>query len=255
MHLDNIPNTFIEFGVENYREANTRLLAIMRNWKGLIIDGCGRSVKDIYRQQVYWRHRIIAVHEFISTDNIQDIIVKNGFSGDLGVLSIDIDGNDFWLWKSIDCIRPVIVVCEYNAVFGDLHSITVPYAPDFRRSIAHWSNLYFGSSIRALLDLASSKGYTFIGSNKNGINAFFVRNDAASALIGKLKYYNAYNSLFRESRDQFGRLTFKNGSTRLNVIRDLPIYDLTTGKVVPISSLGELSSSEWLAGKPRSTIS
>lgn len=249
-HLDNIPSTFVEFGVENYREANTRLLVTMRNWKGLVVDGSTISIQDIQSQQLYWKHSIKAVQCFITADNIQDTICDNGFSGNVGVLSIDIDGNDYWVWKAIDCINPVIVICEYNAVFGDLHPITVPYTPEFRRNIAHSSNLYFGASIKALQDLANEKGYTFIGTNRNGVNAFFVRNDAANAIVSTIKYLTAYPSLTREARDQAGNLTYMDGKERLQTIQNQPIHDLSTGKVVSISCLGELSSSEWLAGKP-----
>jgi hypothetical protein len=249
-HLDNIPSTFVEFGVENYREANTRCLVTMRNWKGLIIDGSTISIEYIQSQQLYWKHSIKAVQCFITAGNIQDTIHDNGFSGNVGVLSIDIDGNDYWVWKAIDCINPVIVICEYNAVFGDLYSITVPYNPEFRRNIAHSSNLYFGASIKALQELANEKGYTFIGTNRNGVNAFFVRNDAVKAIVSNIKYVTAYPSLTREARDEAGNLTYKDGQDRLRIIQNMPIYDLSTGKVVSISCLGELSSSEWLAGKP-----
>ena len=243
-----IPKTFIEFGVENYNESNTRLLVVNHNWRGLIIDGCGNNIADIKTQDIYWRHDISAVHAFVTTSNIQEIIVQNGFAGDVGILSIDIDGNDYWVWKAIQCIHPCVVICEYNAVLGDQFPVTIPYSHDFLRSRAHCSNLYFGASINALCELGTSKGYVFLGTNSNGVNAFFIRKDLITRLSGQICTASSYPSHFRESRDQEGNLTHVSGVRRRSVIDHMPIYSLSNNNVVPLRELGEIYSENWRRG-------
>lgn len=219
--------TFVEFGVEDYSEANTRFLLEFDNWSGLIIDGSEENVKKIQSQDYYWRHNLTAVCEFVTKQNINRIIKENGFSGDLGLLHIDIDGNDYWIWDAITCIRPTIVIMEYNSTFG-LHPWTIPYKKDFVRNNAHFSNLYFGASITALEHLATKKGYSLICSNSAGNNAYFVRND----MIGDLKKASsssAYTpSLFRESRSQNNTLSFLSGEQKINQIRGLSVLNVLT---------------------------
>lgn len=149
---------FVEFGVESYKEANTRFLLQNRNWRGLIIDGSMQNIDSVKMENIYWRHDLTAVSEFITAENINDLLVSNGMDGDIGLLSIDIDGNDYWVWKAINVTNPILVIVEYNAVFGDCHPLTIPYDPLFDRTRAHSSNLYFGASIAALNSLASKKG-------------------------------------------------------------------------------------------------
>lgn len=218
--------TFIEFGVESYMESNTRFLLVNDNWRGLIIDGSEDNINQCKASDIYWRHDLTAVSAFVDSSNVNQIFCDAGFFGDIGILSIDIDGNDFWVWESISTISPVIVVCEYNSVFGSQAAITVPYDASFVRTKANYSNLYFGCSLKALEILAASKGYALVGSTSAGNNAFFVRHDRLNDLK-PLSAENAYvQSLFRESRDESGQLTFLTGSSRLDVIANLPVYEI-----------------------------
>jgi hypothetical protein len=169
------------------------------------------------------------VAAFITRENINQLITENGFAGDLGLLSVDIDGNDYWVWERLDCVSPVIVVAEYNAVFGAERAISVPYDPRFVRTAAHYSNLYWGCSLGALAHLASKKGYALIGCNSNGNNAYFVQTSRMKGLK-ELSVQEAFvRSKFREARDQGGHLTFVSGAHRSQVIQGLPLVDVTTG--------------------------
>lgn len=236
---------FIEFGVENFKEANTRFLLINRNWKGLIIDASPDNMRTVRQDEIYWRYDLTAVSAFINRDNITELISKNGFSGKVGVLSIDIDGNDYWVWEAIEVVNPDIVVCEYNAVFGDLYPISIPYAPDFFRTRAHASNLYFGASINALCLLAARKGYELVGTNRAGVNAFFVRRDLASAIDVCIVSKAPFHSFLRESRDENGRLTFVSGLDRSKLIADMPVVRVDTKEEVKLGELGPLYSQRW----------
>jgi hypothetical protein len=165
------------------------------------------------------------------------------------LLSVDIDGNDYWVWQAIEVVRPVVVVCEYNAVFGDRHRISVPYQADFQRTRAHHSNLYFGSSLPALIHLGEQKGYRFVGTNSSGCNAFFVREERVAEVVGALDEVRSYPSRFREARDASGQLTFARGAQRAEAIRHLPVFDFSSEQTRPLAELGDLYSPAWLGAQ------
>jgi len=172
--LPPLPEIFIEFGVEDYTEANTRYLLQNRDWRGLVIDGSRENMMRLVCGPRHWMHDLTATARFITRDNIDSIITGSGFGGEIGILSIDIDGNDYWVWEAIQSVNPVIVICEYNSVFGDVHPVSIPHTPDFERLTGHHSGQYFGASIKALMHLAERKGYTFLGTPSTGVNAFFI---------------------------------------------------------------------------------
>lgn len=232
--------TFIEFGVQDYQESNTRFLLVNNYWKGLVIDGNSQSVGFIRGQNYYWRGNLTAISAWIDRDNINKLISDSGFVGDIGVLSVDIDGNDYWVWKNIEVVRPVIVVVEWNSVFGADHAISVPYDPAFLRKNAHYSCLYWGASIKAFVHLAELKGYALLGSNMAGINLFFVRKDRLGRL-SPISVDDAYvDSVFRDSRNESGKLNFLSGQARHNEILDLPIVQVETDQITTLRQLERL---------------
>lgn len=243
--LPDIDRSFVEFGVENFGEANTRFLLQNRGWRGLILDGNPENMAYVRSEPIYWRHDLVAESAFITAENINDLITRNGFAGELGILSVDIDGNDYWVLKAIDCVKPAILIAEINGVFGDRRAITIPYDPSFRRLRAHCSGQYFGASINAMISLARERGYAFVGTNSTGVNAFFVRGDLAAPVLSSIETIKAWPARHRDSRDAAGALTFMRGTAKADLIKDLPIYDLERDKIVPIVSLFPLYSEEW----------
>jgi hypothetical protein len=243
--LPEISTSFVEFGVGDYYESNTRLLLQLRNWRGLVIDGSSSYLESIRLQDIYWRHDLTATCAFIDRENINNLIADAGFRGEIGLLSVDIDGNDYWVWEAIDVVNPVIVVCEYNAVLGDIYPISVPYTSDFQRSVAHYSNLYFGASLRAMIGLGYRKGYTFVGTNSAGCNAFFVRNDRAKPIINGLERVVAFPSQVRECRDAEGRMLFVGGLKRSQIIETLPLINTETCSPTNLRQLSDIYSSHW----------
>jgi hypothetical protein len=228
---------FVEFGVEDYTQANTRFLLKNSSWSGLVIDGSPQNIERIKLDNIYWRHHLKAECAFIDKDNINDIIRRSGISGDIGLLSVDIDGNDYWVWEAIDCINPRIVICEYNSLFGYTAKVTTPYRKDFMITKAHFSELYWGASIAAFDYLAKKKGYSLVGSNTAGNNIFFVRND----IVGSLPTYTskqAYvKSQFRMSRDKDGNPTFLDFDTGFKIIENMTLCEVDTGVIIEVSSL------------------
>ena len=218
---------FIEFGVQNYTESNTRFLLINNNWSGLVIDGGSDCIAYIKNDPIYWQYNLKAVNSFITTDNINQIFLDNGIQGEIGLLSVDIDGNDYWVWQAIDSINPAIVVCEYNFRFGVSKAVTVPYNASFVRTQAHHSNIYFGASLRALCLLANKKGYVFLGCNSAGINAFFVRKDLKPDHIRELSVEEGYVAgKFRESRNHKGELIFLTLEEEQKILESLPLIEV-----------------------------
>lgn len=245
-HNGPMPPSFIEFGVEDYTESNTRFLLMARNWRGLILDGSQGHIAKIKADAISWRHDLTAVSAFITRDNINGLISSARFSGDIGLLSVDIDGNDYWVWQAIEAVSPHIVVVEYNAVLGDLAALTIPYDPAFARGKAHFSHLYWGASITAFARLANAKGYSLLGTNAAGCNAFFVRNDRMARFAGRINDQRPRPSRLRDSRDEAGGMTFATGAGRRSVIAGCAFVNLDTGQTGPLAGVEPLYSSRWI---------
>ncbi len=230
------PDTFVEIGTGDYRESNTRFLVQNNNWRGLVIDGGEAHVKFVLGTGMSWRHDVEPVSAFVTRENINDLIRDNGFTGEVGVLSIDVDGNDYWLWEAVDAVNPAIVVMEYNALFGPDAAITVPYDPAFVNSQAHYSQLYFGASLGAFVHLANERGYRFIGCSSNGANSFFVRDDVAGDLPSLTSAEGYRQSRFLTSRNQDGTMSrMRSVTERLALIGQLPVVDVSTGQTVKVA--------------------
>jgi hypothetical protein len=227
------PNrTFAEFGVANYRESNTRFLMMNDNWSGLVMDGSDSNVAQIVESEYYWKYQLDARSEFIDADNINSLLGSSRIGREVGILHIDLDGNDYWIWEKINVIDPIVVILEYNSLFGADRSITLPYAKDFDRTKAHYSNLYWGASLRALCQLSASKGYAFIGCNSAGNNAYFVKKDRLNDSVQEVSAEDGYVlCAFRESRDAEGRLTYLTDEERLDAIRGMPVHNIETGQI------------------------
>jgi len=227
---------FVEFGVQDYREANTRFLLEHDNWRGLILDSGASHLGYLRDTELMWRHWIDARSAFITRENINELLEP--VAGDIGLLSIDIDGTDYWIWEAISVVQPRLAIVEYNSIFGPDRAVTVPYEAAFDRAAAHFSRLYFGASIAALAALGSRKGYRLVGSNRAGNNAFFVRDDVAGALPALTAAEAWVESRFRESRSESGQLSYVGAHRdRLALIADLPLVDLERAATVRVGDL------------------
>ena len=227
-HIPISRKVFVEFGVENYMEANTRFLLVKDNWTGLVMDGSKENIDYIRQDNISWRFHLKAQQAFITRENINDLIRVNGINGDIGLLSIDIDGNDYWVWEAIDVVSPAVVVVEYNHRFGPERAVTIPYSADFQRTKAHHSNIYCGASLAALCRLGGRKWYAFVGCNTGGNNAFFVRRDLKPDSLPELTPAQGFvQGKFRESRDEKGRLSFLDEAQEAAILAKLPVVEIT----------------------------
>jgi hypothetical protein len=239
--IDRVPigdRSFIEFGVEDYSESNTRFLLQNNRWRGLILDGGTAHIDFTTRRGLRWRHALDVKSLFVTRDNINQALEESGRTGDIGLLSIDVDGNDYWIWEAIHAVVPRIVVVEYNSSFGPDLAVSVPYQADFRRFQKHYSGLYWGASLAALCQLGARKRYRFVGCNSAGNNAYFVLDQVAGPLPRLTPRDGYVESQFRESRDRQGRLTYlTTRDERIREIADLPVVELPSTRIATIREL------------------
>lgn len=218
---------FVEFGVEDYRESNTRFLLLSGDWKGLIMDGDAGAIRAITEDPIVQRNPLVVLREFITAENIDTTISSRIHEEDIGVLSIDVDGNDYWIWRGIRSIRPAIVIVEYNYRFGPERSVTVPYDQTFVRGRDGTPFVYYGASLSALDKLAKEKGYSLVHCCAYGNNAFFVREDLRPDCVRALSPQEAYvPGRFREVSGADGNLLTSHFADEAHLIEGLEVIEV-----------------------------
>lgn len=160
---------------------------LILNWgcHGLLIEG---NEKLVAESVAFYNHHPDAElfpprikQAWVTAENINQLVINEGLSGEIDLFSLDVDGVDYWLWKSLDVVSPRVVMVEYQDMFLADESLTIPYKSDFNRFDIHPD--YFGASLAAFVNLAHKKGYRLVGCNRYGYNAFFVRNDLAVDIL------------------------------------------------------------------------
>ncbi len=173
--LTGVSKTFAEIGVEDGLECNTAVLGFVLGWDGVMVEGdrqrADAARKLAERMLIGRSNRVEVRHTLVTAENVNDVVG----GGQLGVLSIDVDGMDYWLWKAAREAAADVVIIEYNASMGPERAVTVPYDPRLPANRAHVSGYYHGASLRALEKLGRAKGYSLAAVDSAGVNAFFVR--------------------------------------------------------------------------------
>src|SRR5690606_10522146 len=168
--------------------------------------------------------------EFVTRDNINRILREHGVTGEIGLLSIDIDGMDYWIWEAITEVSPAIVVIEYNHRFGAERAVTVPYEENFDRRETHPSLVYYGASLKALEQLGDTKGYVLVGCGRAGLNAFFVRRDLLPSAMKAMTAEEAFKGgQFCEAHDQHGNRVKMNPEEERRLLEGLPLVNVGGG--------------------------
>lgn len=171
-------HSFVEFGIESGTQGNCVLLADVFGWSGLFIEA---SQLDFERLSLKYLHhaKVKTIQAMVTPKTVESIFSEAEVPPDIGVLSIDIDGNDYWVWEAITSWQPTIVVVEINSLLSFNDPLVQPYCED---SSAKSKSSFFGASLGALVNLGRSKGYHLIHVDLTGVNAFFVRSDVAADL-------------------------------------------------------------------------
>lgn len=181
--IENPVKQFLEFGSDDGINSNSANLHFHHDWTGLFIDGNKRAIERGRFFYKKWGNpkakQPTFLNSMITRENINELIREGGLSGEIGLMSIDIDGNDYWVWEAITVINPQVVIIETHNEFG-LNDIVVPYDADYFYPGKHPD--YHGASPVAMNNLAKHLGYRLVGCNELGFNFIFVRNDLASAL-------------------------------------------------------------------------
>ncbi len=169
---------FVEIGAGT-NGGNTGFLAESCGWTGLMVDGSPERATRLVAR--FGRYGVRALGTWITVDNINQLVTDSGLSGEIDLLSLDIDGNDFWVWRQLDACSPRMVILEFNQAFGSDRAVTVPYDAAFdRASFKPVTYHYFGASLAAFERLGRKKGYRLILVEPRGTNAYFLRDDVGT---------------------------------------------------------------------------
>lgn len=176
------PRYFVEFGVGDGWSCNTRLLAEVREWDGLYIEVDPSDFNDL-EHRYRFSEAVACLNAAVTPDNVSETFRRFNVPSRFGVLSIDIDGQDFWVWRSLsDEYRPDIVVIEFNAEHEPGLSIVEAQTTQMHTPLGrHW-----GASLRAITELANSKGYALVHVEMARVNAFFVAEEVLQPFAGQI---------------------------------------------------------------------
>lgn len=196
---------FVEFGVSNGLENNTASL-LLSGWRGRWLEGSSKFVSNIKKvfEDAIIKDQLRIKKVFVTAENIEEIFEELNVPKTPDLLSIDIDGNDYWVWKAIKKYDPRVVVIEYNPFFGRSPGVVSSYDKGHI-----WDRtMFYGSSLKAMEKLGKEKGYSLVGCNFTGNNAFFVKNnlikDLFSAPYTSENHYEP-NRIFLIKKAKYGK--------------------------------------------------
>ena len=231
--LNVVKKNFVEIGVGDYRESNTRFLYNRYHPKGFIIDYIDDMKSKVTKHVNFWKGDLRICNQKINSENIIDLLNKD-CDYEIDLFSIDIDSIDYWIIKKLKKNISKIFVAEYNPVFGAELEVTVPNISGFERSKYHYSYLCYGMSLKALINLMDQKGFYFIGTNLQKINAFFISKEFKKEDFFKnikIKSLGNYtNSNIRDSRDMNNDLNYLSGHKKFKEIEDCEVINLKDNK-------------------------
>lgn len=186
---------FVDIGSDDGINSNCANFAINFGWHGLFIDADKTALsigeKFYSKYPNPWTLKPKFKQAVITTQNINQIISEENFKGEIELLSIDIDSNDYWIWKVLKTIEPKVVIIESQVAFGN-RSIVVPYQHSSSKNPNQ--DLYYGASTSALVKLGKEKGYRLVGSNSYGNNLFFVKNGIAEKELPEIDAESTLNN-------------------------------------------------------------
>ncbi len=191
----------VEIGTSDGTECNTSNLILYHGWKGLLIDGSEEMMK---RGRVFFAshpnavlNEPVLVNSWITKDNINDTIRNNGFEGEIDLLSIDIDGVDYYILDAINCVDPRVVICEINSAIPLGKSLTIPYSDNFYCwDKPYPENAFRSLSLTAANKLMKSKGYRMVGVHRLGFNIIFIKNGIAEDIFPEISPETARGDYF-----------------------------------------------------------
>jgi len=207
--------TFVEIG-SGGTGGNSAVVAFDLGWRGLMVDASSGALRNL-RNLLSSNPQVTFVRSFVTSANINDLLREHGMTGEVDLMSIDIDSCDYWLLEALEACSPRVLIMEYNALFGAKRAVTLPNAPP----PADRPKGYFGASLAALEKMATKKGYRLVLCEEKGVNAFFLRNDVALSIPG-VKAHHAYRVWIDRS---------DHGTTRA---KDIDLFALIAEHKLPL---------------------
>ena len=171
--------------------ANTTNLICNWGFHGLLVEGTGAPANFFESHKDTFIFPPTLQHAWITAENVNELCLKNGIEGVIDFFSLDMDGVDYWVWKSLKAISPRVVVVEYLDLLGYEKALTVPYKADFNRFDLHED--FFSASLPAFVKLGREKGYRLVGVNKYEFNAFFIKNGIGDEFLPEIKTSDCFN--------------------------------------------------------------
>lgn len=230
----------LEIGAGNFSECNSRFAIQYRNCSAYLVDAREDLKENLEKSFSMWRGTVCAECIFVTPENINEIFERaNKFMDGIEVLSIDIDGIDYWIAQQLDWSDINIAIVEYNPLFGHHNTVSVPLETFTSRFEQHYSGLYFGASLRSWIELMESNNLVFVGSNRIGNNAFFVKKKLCVNLSIPIPDTNDLSGYvdwrIRDSRNRDGNLTYLNLAEMQSLLSGMPVVDTRTMAKLPLS--------------------
>lgn len=232
----------VEFGVGTFDERNSRFAAEFRNASVYMVDLNKDLISSVEKKEIYWKNSLFPVIDRITPNNaLIHLKTAESIMKGIDVLSIDIDGNDYWVLKALNLEAVSIVVCEYNPIYGGDIACTVERNDEFDRTQAHYSWLHYGMSLRAAVSLLESKEFVFLGSNRVGNNAFFLKKELVNLIsitfpeVNNLAEFTDWR--VRESRDRHGKFNYLEIQEARKEISECTVLNLDLDKKIMFSQI------------------
>lgn len=205
----------VEICAGDGRECMAANLIINHGWEGLLFDGnkdqVELGIKFFATHKATFLLPPIFRHAWITTDNINQLISENNFKGEIDLLSLDIDGNDYYIMQAIEVIKPRVIICETHNVIPSNLALTIPYKPDFDR-MTDLNPDFMSVSLLAMTKLLKKKGYRLIGAHKYGFNAIFMLNEVGTEYFPEVTVESVHDNSYTRFRRE----------TAWPIVKDLP---------------------------------
>lgn len=155
-------------------------LIVNHGWRGFLFDGRADDVE--LAKEFFARRRSLLLSPpvvrtaWIDAETVDDTLRSAGVTGSIDLMSLDIDGMDYWVWKAMDVIKPRVCIFETVNYIPDDKALTVPYDRTFQMAQSGSEYYYRGASTQAFVKLGREKGYRLIGAHRHGFNCVFMQN-------------------------------------------------------------------------------
>ena len=231
----------MEIGAGDFSECNSRFALHKRNCSAYLVDMREDLQRGLQESEIRWKASVAVEIAKIDEKNIKDIESKaSKFLKYIDVISLDIDGIDFWIAQHINWNGIKIAIVEYNPVFGAKLSVSIPKDTFSSRFEHHYSGLVYGASLLAWIEFFESKDMRFVGTNRAGNNAFFVPSSLAGNLpfrLPDISQLDAYvDWQIRDSRNQDQALSSLSLEQARDLISGVELIETNTFKKLGFKS-------------------